>query len=49
MAAEPTNRAALEANRDAHRVLESESVNFWETSWLRKEIGKLEAALEQAS
>ncbi len=46
LGAEPTHRAALEACRDAHRALEAESVNFWETSWLRKEIRRLESALE---
>ena len=42
---DPNHRGALEASLAAHRALLAESDNFWETSWLRKEIMKLERAL----
>jgi alkyl sulfatase BDS1-like metallo-beta-lactamase superfamily hydrolase len=35
------HRAALTAAVLAHEGLEAESVNFWETSWLRRQIGML--------
>jgi len=44
----PTDRAARLLSLDAHRALleRSGGKNFWETGWLKTEIGKLEAALE---
>jgi len=38
---EPEHVAALRANIAAHEALEAESVNFWLTSWLRKEIDRM--------
>jgi alkyl sulfatase BDS1-like metallo-beta-lactamase superfamily hydrolase len=49
LAADAGNRAALEAARDAHRALETQSENFWLTSWIRRRIVELEQALEEAS
>ena len=37
LASEPLHRGALETSLAAHEKLESESVNFWLTSWLRKQ------------
>jgi alkyl sulfatase BDS1-like metallo-beta-lactamase superfamily hydrolase len=39
------HRAALTAAVLAHERLEAESVNFWETSWLRRQIGMLKDRL----
>ncbi len=39
------NRAALTASIQAHEQLEAESVNFWETSWLRRQAGLLKQRL----
>lgn len=36
------NPPALEASLIAHRQLLAESRNFWESSWLQREIGRLE-------
>lgn len=46
LAGEPENRAALEASLRAHETLEADSENFWLTSWLRRRIQSLQAALE---
>ena len=45
LAAAPEHRAAREASLAAHQKLLDESVNFWESSWLRREIGRLNEAL----
>jgi len=45
LSAEPAHRGALEASLAAHRGLLGRSANFWETSWLRRRVGELEAAL----
>ena len=42
---EPLHRAALEASLAAHEQLEAESVNFWLTSWLRKQKALLRELL----
>lgn len=44
---QPQLRAALQLSLDAHRVLlqRSGAINFWETGWLKTQIGKLEAAV----
>lgn len=49
LTAEPAHRGALEASLAAHRGLLAKSENFWETSWLRRRIGELEAALGGAA
>jgi len=41
LAAAPEHRGAREASLAAHEKLLGESVNFWESSWLRREIGRL--------
>ncbi|HIF94060.1 MAG: MBL fold metallo-hydrolase [Myxococcales bacterium] len=41
------NLSALEVNLDAHRRLEAESVNFWLSSWLRKEIDQLSSRIDR--
>lgn len=46
LAASPHHRGALEASLAAHLRLESESVNFWLTSWLRRQIASLRARIE---
>ncbi|MCP5065861.1 MAG: MBL fold metallo-hydrolase [bacterium] len=38
---EPDNLEAIEVSLEAHEQLESESENFWLTSWLRKQIAAL--------
>jgi len=45
LAAAPEHRAAREASLAAHEKLLGESVNFWESSWLRREIARLSEAL----
>jgi alkyl sulfatase BDS1-like metallo-beta-lactamase superfamily hydrolase len=45
LGAEPEHRGALETSRDAHATLDAESQNFWLSSWLRRQIAKLEAKL----
>ena len=45
LAAAPEHEAALQASIDAHERLERESVNFWETSWLRKQLSALREKL----
>ena len=37
---EPEHRGALEVSRNAHALLESQSENFWLSSWLRREIDR---------
>lgn len=44
LATDPHHAVALEASLQSHRALEKKSQNFWETAWLRKKIGELEAA-----
>jgi alkyl sulfatase BDS1-like metallo-beta-lactamase superfamily hydrolase len=44
----PTDRAALAASLAVHRVLRESSVNFWESSWLDREIRAQEASLAEA-
>jgi len=39
LAADPDHTVALEASLRAHERLLELSVNFWETAWLRREIG----------
>jgi alkyl sulfatase BDS1-like metallo-beta-lactamase superfamily hydrolase len=45
LAAAPDHRAALAASLAAHERLDSESANFWLSSWLRKEIHSLRSRL----
>ena len=40
--------AGLELAIEVHRKLESESVNFWLTEWLRKQIDLLEKRLGES-
>lgn len=47
LAAEPDHPHALEVSLRAHERLESESGNFWLTSWLRHRSGALRARLER--
>ena len=44
-AVEPGNATALRASIAAHEQLESQSVNFWETAWLRRQLATLRARL----
>jgi alkyl sulfatase BDS1-like metallo-beta-lactamase superfamily hydrolase len=46
-AADPRHRGAVEANLAAHAALLAGTDNFWESAWLRKEIGKLEKRLAE--
>lgn len=48
LAAEPSHRDALEVSLEAHERLLKESTNFWEISWLRRQIEELRSRLEQA-
>jgi alkyl sulfatase BDS1-like metallo-beta-lactamase superfamily hydrolase len=48
LAAEPGNRGALTVYRDAHVMLEADSQNFWEISWLRDQIRISEEKLAAA-
>jgi alkyl sulfatase BDS1-like metallo-beta-lactamase superfamily hydrolase len=48
LAADPGHPGALDANLAAHRRLLDESSNFWESAWLRKQIGRLEAASKES-
>jgi len=45
LAAEPAHRPSLEVSVAAHERLESESENFWQTSWLRRQIALLRGRL----
>jgi alkyl sulfatase BDS1-like metallo-beta-lactamase superfamily hydrolase len=45
LSGDPDHAAGLEAMIVAHRGLEQPSVNFWETSWLRKQIADCQARL----
>jgi alkyl sulfatase BDS1-like metallo-beta-lactamase superfamily hydrolase len=45
LAAAPRHRGALEASLLAHQQLEAVSENFWLTSWLRRRIRDLRAAM----
>jgi alkyl sulfatase BDS1-like metallo-beta-lactamase superfamily hydrolase len=49
LGADPAHAAALEASLAAHRRLEAESVNFWLSSWLRKQIESLQSRLAAVS
>jgi alkyl sulfatase BDS1-like metallo-beta-lactamase superfamily hydrolase len=42
---EPLHRGALEVSLAAHEALDLESVNFWLSSWLRKQAGHLRELL----
>jgi alkyl sulfatase BDS1-like metallo-beta-lactamase superfamily hydrolase len=42
---EPLHRGALEVSLAAHEALDAESVNFWLSSWLRKQTGHLRELL----
>ncbi|MDG2333271.1 MAG: MBL fold metallo-hydrolase [Myxococcota bacterium] len=42
LGADPQNTTALEVAVAAHRQLDSESENFWLSSWLRKQIAEFE-------
>jgi len=46
LTAQPHCRPALEASLAAHKQLLAASVNFWESSWLKKQIETLRKALE---
>jgi alkyl sulfatase BDS1-like metallo-beta-lactamase superfamily hydrolase len=43
--AEPLHRGAPEVNLAAHEALDAQSVNFWLSSWLRKQAGHLRELL----
>jgi len=45
LTAEPLHRGALEVSLAAHEALDAESVNFWLSSWLRKQAGHLREIL----
>lgn len=49
LAAAPAHRGALEASLAAHLQLESESENFWLSSWLRRQIESLRTRIEVGS
>jgi alkyl sulfatase BDS1-like metallo-beta-lactamase superfamily hydrolase len=42
---DPLHRGALEVSLAAHEALDAESVNFWLSSWLRKQTGHLRELL----
>jgi alkyl sulfatase BDS1-like metallo-beta-lactamase superfamily hydrolase len=44
---EPLHRGALEVSLAAHESLDAESVNFWLSSWLRKQAGHLRDLLSE--
>lgn len=46
LSADPAHHGALAVSLEAHSVLEAASVNFWETSWLRREIETMRGILE---
>lgn len=48
LSVEPLHRGALEANLAAHERLDSESVNFWLSSWLRKEADQIRTLLGES-
>ncbi len=48
LAAEPAFTPALDASLRVHRTLLERSTNFWEASWLRREIRSLEARRAEA-
>jgi glyoxylase-like metal-dependent hydrolase (beta-lactamase superfamily II) len=45
LSVEADNVAALTASIHAHEHLEADSVNFWESSWLRRQIGSMKERL----
>ena len=45
LSADPKHRGALEASLVAHRELEQESENFWQTSFLQRQIADLRGRL----
>ena len=47
LSSDAAHRPSLETSLRAHQRLEAESENFWLTSWLRREIAELRAALEE--
>ena len=48
LTADPSHARALGVSIDAHEQLEKESVNFWLSSWLRRQLGLLRGRLEEA-
>ena len=46
LGAVPGHRGSLGASIDAHEQLLAQSENFWETSWLRKQVGELRSVVE---
>jgi len=46
LTAEPGHSAALETSIAAHEKLDSESENFWLSSWLRKQIASMREKLD---
>ena len=46
LSADPAHHGALAVSLEAHAALEAASVNFWETSWLRREIKTMREILE---
>jgi glyoxylase-like metal-dependent hydrolase (beta-lactamase superfamily II) len=47
LSTDPAHVGALAVSLEAHAVLEAASVNFWETSWLRREIKTMRGILER--
>jgi alkyl sulfatase BDS1-like metallo-beta-lactamase superfamily hydrolase len=45
LAAAPAHRGALATSLAAHERLEAQSENFWETSWLRRQVESLRERL----
>jgi alkyl sulfatase BDS1-like metallo-beta-lactamase superfamily hydrolase len=45
LSADPAHPGALRASLRAHERLEAASANFWETSWLRRQIARLRERL----
>jgi alkyl sulfatase BDS1-like metallo-beta-lactamase superfamily hydrolase len=46
LSVDPIHRGALEVSLAAHQSLDAESVNFWLSSWLRKEADHLRGLLD---
>lgn len=45
---DPNHRSALQACIAAHEGLIEQSINFWETSWLRKQVASMQASLKES-
>ena len=43
----PRDPDLLAICRDAHRALEKESTNFWETKWLQHQASRIEGELSE--